>query len=1226
MKRKKKRVKISIKKIICFLLAIILIYYGGLMAWAATVETTSVTFSDYNLYQNLKTRLSKNIVEQDDETKTLEIITDDIPTINELDLSSCQISDLSGIESLTGLTTLDLSKNSISDVSKLSTLTNLTTLNLSNNSIGNIESLDSLTALVNLNINSNKLSNITPVSRLTQLQTLDVSNNAISTATAVKSLSNLTSLNVSQNSSLGNISDVLMHQLRVLNVAGTAITNIEGITICSNLVELNLNNDKITNLSPLFEKEEVDDEDVLILRGLQKLDVGYTTKSGLTFSNLKGITELRELYAQGNGLTSVSGIAELDNLEYVNLDDNDLSNINYFRTTTTQGGQTVTKDLISATQISLANNEIEDISVLSYLPDIEYLNLAGNHVQVISPIEGFSFSKGLDLRNQTIDMPIYKKKNNENHYVILLNIMQSAKRQGSVAYSENASFTTEGVTLNQDEIYNTAPYYNVIITPDKTDKDVLTTTLHGGPADGTKITFKISTGSTAIETLRFEDANLDAAIYKYLSSKISESSYIARAPYIINITQREIANTEELDISSAEIQNLKGLSNFSNLESLNVSNNNVSDDSEIAYLTKLRILNFANNQLDNKYTAIENLEALENLDLSGNNVQDLNSLNNYITNLTANRKTPKLTNLTLANNKLSSLEVLDNLSTLQNLNISNNDIEDLSYISKNINMDTLNISGNNIEDVSVLSNFSGLKNLYMSNNLIQDIKSITNLSLTALDISGNRIEDISPIRYQTSLIDLYMNNNKISDVSYVESLLLRGTFEVKQQKIAQVLDENETGTVVIQLPQIFIASKDSGSKVYTSNDFTLENCELSSDGNSIEVNAGELGNKIARVIINGGQANGTTFSVADALKGTITYSPQNKTKENVTATITFNRNGATILNNDGKNTYVFTKNDEFTFIYQDEYGFDGEAKATVTWIDNEGPKATVKYDIEEITNQNVVVTITTDEKIANQVDGWEFTNDDNTEMTKTYSSNTEETINLQDELGNSSEVQISVQNIDKTPPEITGVENDKEYEQAVTPNVTDDNLDKVTLTKDGTIVNSYENGQQITQSGQYKLTAIDKAGNEKTIEFSIKNTIDDTITSSDYEVNEGDSRNIDRISPDTNLSTFKNKIFTEIGYKVTDKSGKELSNSDLIATGYKLTTDIGKEYTLIVIGDLNSDGKINISDLSIARKHYLKVELLQGEYERAADIEDNGSISLNDISIMRKVILGAQDI
>ena len=60
---------------------------------------------------------------------------------------------------------------------------------------------------------------------------------------------------------------------------------------------------------------------------------------------------------------------------------------------------------------------------------------------------------------------------------------------------------------------------------------------------------------------------------------MSENSYIARAPKIINITQREIANTKELDISNAKIQNLKGLSNFSKLEVLNLSNNEISDDS-----------------------------------------------------------------------------------------------------------------------------------------------------------------------------------------------------------------------------------------------------------------------------------------------------------------------------------------------------------------------------------------------------------------------------------------------------------------------------------------------------------------------------------------------------------------------------------------------------------------------------------------------------------------------
>lgn len=1220
--KKRKTLKISVRKIICFILAILVIYYGGVKIWAATVETTPITFTDNNLYQSLRTRLSNYIIDRDDTTKTLEIRTDAMSEITELDLSNCQISDLSGIENFTSLITLNLSKNTITDVSDLSNLTNLKTLNLSNNTINNMNNIRSLTALTNLNLNSNKISDITAVSSLVNLQTLDVSNNAISTAVAVRALQNLTSLNVSQNSSLGNLSDVLMSQLTVLNISSTAITNIENITNCSNLVELNISNNNISSLSPLFETEKVGSDTVAILRNLQKLDVGYTTRSGLTFSNLKKITELRELYAQGNELSSVSGIAEMGNLEYVNLDDNAIENIGPFRTTTTQNGIEITKDLLTATQISLANNEIEDISVLSYLNDIEYLNLSGNHIQVITPIERFDFSRGVDLRNQTITMPIYQKKNNENHYVILLNIMQSAKNQSSIAYAENANFTTEGVTLNTDPTYTVSPYYNVIITPDKTDDDLLSVTLHGGVADGTKITFEMSSSSSAIETLMFEDPNLDAAIYRYLSTHMNANSYIARAPKIINITQREIANTKELDISSGNIQNLKGLSNFSKLEVLNLSNNEISDDSEIKYLEDLMVLNFANNKLNNQYTAIETLYELTNLDLSGNNIQDLNSLNNYLVNLEAEREDPKLTELTLSNNNLTNIEVLYNLSTLQRLNISNNDITDISYISPNKALNTLNISGNNIEDVTVLSELTGIKTLNMSNNLIEDIQAITNLSLTTLDISGNRITDITPIRYQTGLTDLYINNNKIADVSSIESLLLRGTFEAKQQKLTQVLD-GSSGTITVPLPEIFKSAKNSSSKVYTTNEFSLENCTLSSDGNSIEINTQELGeNKIARVTIVGGQADGTTFSIAHALKATITYDPQEKTKENVTATISFNRDGARILNNEGKNTYTFTQNGDFTFIYQDEYGFDGEAKATVNWIDNEGPKATVSYSIEELTNQNVEVTITTDEAIGNQVNGWEFSNDTNTEMKKTYSQNTEETITLQDELGNSSEVKISIKNIDKTAPQISGVENGKTYEEAVTPNVTDENLETVTLTRDGNIVNGYTNGQEITANGQYRLTAIDKAGNETTVEFTIeKEEIDDTITSSEYEV-DMENLKITRISPETSASDFKNNISTNVGYTIENLSGQEIQNTDLIGTGYTLITDTGKEYTLVVTGDLNGDGEVKITDISMIRKHYLHVETLQGVYEEAADFDGNGNITLTDISNMRKFILG----
>ena len=65
---------------------------------------------------------------------------------------------------------------------------------------------------------------------------------------------------------------------------------------------------------------------------------------------------------------------------------------------------------------------------------------------------------------------------------------------------------------------------------------------------------------------------------------------------------------------------------------------------------------------------------------------------------------------------------------------------------------------------------------------------------------------------------------------------------------------------------------------------------------------------------------------------------------------------------------------------------------------------------------------------------------------------------------------------------------------------------------------------------------------------------------------------------------------------------------------------------MIVTGDLNGDGEVKLTDVSMIRKHYLEVETLQGIYEEAADIDNNGNISLNDISMMRKFILGVQKI
>ena len=68
------------------------------------------------------------------------------------------------------------------------------------------------------------------------------------------------------------------------------------------------------------------------------------------------------------------------------------------------------------------------------------------------------------------------------------------------------------------------------------------------------------------------------------------------------------------------------------------------------------------------------------------------------------------------------------------------------------------------------------------------------------------------------------------------------------------------------------------------------------------------------------------------IEATINYSTTESTTDPVIATVTFNKEGITITNNEGKNTYEFTDNGEFTFEYVDEAGRTGSITAKVDWI------------------------------------------------------------------------------------------------------------------------------------------------------------------------------------------------------------------------------------------------------------------------------------------------------
>jgi internalin A len=122
-----------------------------------------------------------------------------LQTLEFLDLSEKNLSNLEPLRGLTHLNQLDLSRNHIKNIEPLSGLTGLMKLNLFENDISNLEPLRGLTQLVQLDLFKNKISNLEPLRSLYHLKTLDLSNNSISNVEPLSGLTQLTELDLYHN-------------------------------------------------------------------------------------------------------------------------------------------------------------------------------------------------------------------------------------------------------------------------------------------------------------------------------------------------------------------------------------------------------------------------------------------------------------------------------------------------------------------------------------------------------------------------------------------------------------------------------------------------------------------------------------------------------------------------------------------------------------------------------------------------------------------------------------------------------------------------------------------------------------------------------------------------------------------------------------------------------------------------------------------------------------------
>ena len=190
----------------------------------------------------------------------------------------------------------------------------------------------------------------------------------------------------------------------------------------------------------------------------------------------------------------------------------------------------------------------------------------------------------------------------------------------------------------------------------------------------------------------------------------------------------------------------------------------------------------------------------------------------------------------------------------------------------------------------------------------------------------------------------------------------------------------------------------------------------------------------------------TVTEEEEALISTISYDYTELTNQNVTATITFNRDDVTITNNDGSNEYVFEENGTFTFEYIDSEGNRSQNIARVTWIDKEGPQINVNY--ETINNGQVVqVTIQANEELK-PIEGWTLS-EDRLSLSKTFDENQTETIQLSDLAGNIVETTVNVQSIEPSEDDTQNNESTTNTITGSTNNYKDDTVANTILPNAG---------------------------------------------------------------------------------------------------------------------------------------------------------------------------------
>ena len=241
-----------------------------------------------------------------------------LPALKELNLASCSLSTVSGLEAAGNLRILNIGSNSIRNLEPLSSLVMLTELSMDHNALTSLDAISPLTSLETLDVSYNSLTSLQPIIGCANLRTLNAAGNRISNLSGISQLGMLSSLALDYN----------------------ALTDVSLLGSCTGLTELRISNNTIFDLSDLY--------------GLTELEIFDFSYNQVEFlPDWPSSAKLRIINGAHNVLTSIDVLGGMADLTYVSMDYNALTSVDAL------------ESCANLVQVNVYGNEIDDVSALT---------------------------------------------------------------------------------------------------------------------------------------------------------------------------------------------------------------------------------------------------------------------------------------------------------------------------------------------------------------------------------------------------------------------------------------------------------------------------------------------------------------------------------------------------------------------------------------------------------------------------------------------------------------------------------------------------------------------------------------------------------------------------------------------------------------------------------------------------------------------------------------------